>query len=247
MTLSCGCNGTRYGDWFAHLPGCPLRTRFRPFQDLAKDILHDEDLRIEVNNDPYRERYGIDAPEDPKNADQIISQEMWDRLQPGTYQVSMRGSGRGIYVKDEGSDEWRHLGYLDEDVELRGFAGHMGGPGWRQLMDIPAFDAAKSALSQNAQELFEARFAESYGRPEAVGVNEQPAPVPNDAPSAHDLVVEDIAQRKAFGLQKYNSLLQPGNGRKSLRDAYEEILDLACYLRCVIEEEEIEKRTDRQV
>jgi hypothetical protein len=224
-----------------------LRTRFRPFTDLVKDILHDEDLRIEVHNKNQDcEAKPFVAQEDPKVADQIISQEMWDRIQPGTYQVSMRGSGRGIYVKDEGSDEWRHLGYLDEDVELRGFAGHMGGPGWRRLMDTPAFEAAKSSLSPNAQDLFEARFAEGYG------VNEQPDPIPNDKPSIHDLVIQAVEQRKQFGLEKYGTLLQAGNGRKSLKDALEEILDLACYLMCVIVEEEeassdVEKRTDRQV
>lgn len=243
MTHLCGCNGARFGEWLTHLTGCPLRTRFRPFQDLVKDILHDEDLRIEVHNENHDcEVKPFVAEEDPD--EDVIDQEMWDRLQPGTYQVSMRGSGRWIYVKDEGSDEWRHLGYLDEDVELRGFAGHMGGPGWRRLMDTPAFEAAKSTLSQNAQELFD--------KAGAYGVNEQPDPIPNDKPSIHDLVIQAVEQRKQFGLEKYGTLLQAGNGRKSLKDALEEILDLACYLMCVIVEEEeassdVEKRTDRQV
>ena len=62
-----------------------------------------------------------------------------------------------------------------------------------------------------------------------MGVGGQPAPTPTDAPSAHDLVIADIEQRKEFGLAKYGSLLQPGNGRKSIQDAYEELLDGACY------------------
>lgn len=66
--------------------------------------------------------------------------------------------------------------------------------------------------------------------------NGAPVPVPNDGPSMHDLVCQDITARKAFGLARYGSLLQAGNGRDSLRDAYEEVLDLACYLRQTIAE-----------
>ncbi|WP_192379313.1 FAD-dependent thymidylate synthase [Rhodococcus rhodochrous] len=76
-----------------------------------------------------------------------------------------------------------------------------------------------------------------------MGVGDQPAPVPNDAPSAHDLVIADVEQRKQFGLAKYGSLLQPGNTRKSVQDAYEEILDAACYLRTKLEEDA--QRTER--
>lgn len=76
-----------------------------------------------------------------------------------------------------------------------------------------------------------------------MGVREQPAPVPNDAPSAHDLVIADVEQRKQFGLAKYGTPLQPGNTRKSIQDAYEEILDAACYLRTKLEEDA--QRTER--
>lgn len=64
----------------------------------------------------------------------------------------------------------------------------------------------------------------------------EPAPTPNDGPSMHDLVIEDMAKRKEFGLAKYGTLLQAGNGRDALMDAYEEVLDLAVYLRQAIEE-----------
>ena len=91
-----------------------------------------------------------------------------------------------------------------------------GGPSWREMAKKPAF-----------------------------GVNDQPAPVANDKPSIHDLVVEAVLERKKFGLEKYGTYLQAGNGRKSLKDALEEILDLACYLMCVIVEEEESKQTDQ--
>jgi hypothetical protein len=67
---------------------------------------------------------------------------------------------------------------------------------------------------------------------------DQVAPIPNDGPSMHDLVAADMMERKAHGLRKYNSLLQAFNGRSALRDAYEEVLDLAVYLRQALEEQE---------
>jgi len=65
---------------------------------------------------------------------------------------------------------------------------------------------------------------------------EQPAPVVNDGPCIQDLVIQDMEGRKVVGLRRYGTLLQPFNGRDALRDAYEEALDLAQYLRQAIEE-----------
>ena len=64
----------------------------------------------------------------------------------------------------------------------------------------------------------------------------EPTPKANNNPSIHDLVIQDIQDRKNFGLQKYGTTLQAGNGRKGLVDAYQEALDLCCYLKQVIEE-----------
>jgi hypothetical protein len=64
----------------------------------------------------------------------------------------------------------------------------------------------------------------------------QPAPVPNASPAAWSLVVRDMADRDVTGAAKYGTRLQPGNGRDTLRDAYEEALDLAAYLRTAIYE-----------
>lgn len=41
----------------------------------------------------------------------------------------------------------------------------------------------------------------------------------------------DLMERRALGLRRYGSLLQPGNGRDPLRDAYEEVQDLVVYFR----------------
>lgn len=64
----------------------------------------------------------------------------------------------------------------------------------------------------------------------------QPSPTPNDSIPIADLVIADLATRKEFGIAKYGVPLQAQNGRDALLDAYEEILDLACYLKqCLVE------------
>lgn len=70
---------------------------------------------------------------------------------------------------------------------------------------------------------------------EAILGAQQPEPTPTDEPSAHDLVIADMAARKKFGLAKYGSLLQASNGRDNLQDLYEELLDACVYIRNEIE------------
>lgn len=78
----------------------------------------------------------------------------------------------------------------------------------------------------------------------AADYKEQAMPVKNDGPCIQDMVIADIEQRKAIGLQRYGTLLQPFNGRDSLRDAYEEALDLCQYLRQAIEERELKAKKE---
>lgn len=65
---------------------------------------------------------------------------------------------------------------------------------------------------------------------------DQPLPTVNDRPYVQDLVVADIEARKQFGIRKYGTALQSGNGRDMLLDAYEEALDLCIYLRGALDE-----------
>lgn len=65
---------------------------------------------------------------------------------------------------------------------------------------------------------------------------EQPMPTPNGRGSIQALVRHDLTERERAGLQRYGTPLQAFNGRDALRDAYEEALDLACYLRQAIAE-----------
>lgn len=62
------------------------------------------------------------------------------------------------------------------------------------------------------------------------------APAHGTGPVIHDLVMQDIADRGAFGVSKYGTPLQAHNGRDALIDAYQEALDLAAYLRQAIYE-----------
>jgi hypothetical protein len=67
---------------------------------------------------------------------------------------------------------------------------------------------------------------------------EEPPPVKNNLPAVWDLVVADMQARDRIGEDRYNTRLQPHNGRNALRDAYYEALDLAVYLRQAIYEVE---------
>lgn len=74
-------------------------------------------------------------------------------------------------------------------------------------------------------------------KPESKGVSEQPEPVVVDGVGyVYERVMEDMRARADMGLKKYGTYLQANNGRDALRDAYEEVLDLAVYLRQVIDE-----------
>jgi hypothetical protein len=56
------------------------------------------------------------------------------------------------------------------------------------------------------------------------------------------MVIADITERRQVGIARYGTPLQAHNGRDALRDAYEEALDLACYLRQMIAERSAERR-----
>lgn len=47
--------------------------------------------------------------------------------------------------------------------------------------------------------------------------------------------VDAMAERKAFGLQKYGVVLHSDNGRDYVRDVDDELCDLAVYLRAMTE------------
>lgn len=68
---------------------------------------------------------------------------------------------------------------------------------------------------------------------------DQPLPNKNNFPFIQDQVIADIESRKAIGIERYGTALQPFNGRDALQDAYEEAIDLAVYLKqCLVERNE---------
>ena len=67
---------------------------------------------------------------------------------------------------------------------------------------------------------------------------DQQLPVPNQHQSIQSLVRDDLDAREQLGIQRYGTPLQPHNGRDADQDAYEEALDLTCYLRQRIAERE---------
>ena len=73
-------------------------------------------------------------------------------------------------------------------------------------------------------------------------IHDQPPPLPSSG-DVWQLVMADMADRRNVGIQRYGTLLQPNNGRDALVDAYQEALDLAVYLRQVLEERRIAATT----
>lgn len=74
----------------------------------------------------------------------------------------------------------------------------------------------------------------------------QPAPKRNDHEPVWKNVISDMWKRHHKGIQTYGVPLQPFNGRDALWDAYEEALDLAVYLRQVIEERDSGKNVSNR-
>lgn len=63
----------------------------------------------------------------------------------------------------------------------------------------------------------------------------QPMPKSVNGDAIWDLVVADMIERDRIGTAKYGTRLHAGDGRDHLIDAYQEVLDLAVYLRAEIE------------
>lgn len=73
-------------------------------------------------------------------------------------------------------------------------------------------------------------------RPELAPTDPQPMPTTNEHPAIQDLVMADFAARKADGIGKYGTALQPFNGRDPLVDLYQELLDACQYCRQALAE-----------
>jgi hypothetical protein len=85
--------------------------------------------------------------------------------------------------------------------------------------------------------LSDAEDEEMRERAEREGLRYRPGdqrlPVPNALPGVHDQLIELIEQRKQLGLGRYGTLLQAFNGRDSLKDVEEELVDALVYIRTI--------------
>lgn len=52
-----------------------------------------------------------------------------------------------------------------------------------------------------------------------------------------DLVIEDLAERKRVGIERYGQALRADSKFKTLEEAYYEALDLCVYLRCELDKQ----------
>lgn len=82
--------------------------------------------------------------------------------------------------------------------------------------------------------------APSAAENEHADSNSQPAPTGN-GPSVTDAVMEDLRYRREHGINKYGTELRANNGRDPLVDAYQEVLDLALYLKQTLMERDAAK------
>ena len=73
---------------------------------------------------------------------------------------------------------------------------------------------------------------------------DQVLPTVNNLPYIQDMLIERIEERKAIGIERYGTPLQPFNGRDGLQDAFEESLDQTTYLLQVLYEH---KRISKQL
>lgn len=69
-------------------------------------------------------------------------------------------------------------------------------------------------------------------------IEDQPPPMKQPGVSSvQALVRADLEERERIGTARYGTALQPVNGRDAMVDAYQEVLDLACYIRQFIAEQ----------
>jgi len=114
------------------------------------------------------------------------------------------------------------------------------------LTEVVVKDAA--APSKSTTEEVKKSFL--AGKPATVSsaTTQQPAPVPqSNAADCWLAVIEDMRQRREFGIQKYGTPVQPNNGRDALLDAYQEVLDTAVYLKQALLERAAERATSSTV
>jgi hypothetical protein len=155
-----------------------------------------------------------DMPDDPESQAMVFKQEGTEFVQQPTDAVADQRieelHGPGAEVSGPGTDPDTGPGTEAESWT----PGEVG-----DLLE-PHHEAAEAA----------ARFAPTRSVPRS---GEQGLPTRNDYPSAQDALIAAIETRKAIGLERYGTLLQPFNKRDSFTDLLDEAVDGAVYAMAV--------------
>lgn len=76
---------------------------------------------------------------------------------------------------------------------------------------------------------------------------EQPAPIPNNGEDCWAEALRLMQARRQLGIQRYGTILQPGNGRDAVRDWLDEDLDRIAYAVQVLKEWDALREENRQL
>ncbi len=96
---------------------------------------------------------------------------------------------------------------------------------------IRAWISERIRLGKNRPD--DPQIAEAAAAADAMSANREAETANQDI---FDLVIADLRERDRIGWAQHNRPLRPHDGRNSLRDAYEEALDQAVYLRKALAE-----------
>lgn len=133
--------------------------------------------------------------------------------------------GKYYWIRQKFEKIWR-ICYLSLDPDEKTFVTILGvkEPIPLEQINLASFDIQSIAHPSEALR-------------QAIGVEQQPEPNGLYEKYVWDLVITDMKARNEMGEKKYGTKLRPFDGRDSLKDAYQEVLDLAVYLRKKIFEE----------
>lgn len=132
-----------------------------------------------------------------------------------------------------------------------------------KLLEAPSYAPPRNQVDtfiENMEGLFRALDAGKEERMNAA--KPEPAPVKNDQPAIADIVAaelvamgssvakkvaQDVMARKAFGMAKYGTALQPFNGRNSHMDLYQELVDALKYARLLLFESQFKDAASKEL
>jgi hypothetical protein len=196
------------------MQGKPQTFNIDPHQKEGRRLHPDEVRRLQVHPDEVRRLQEVGD-----EADSLENQIVNTAGGVDIADVIQRDPRYDAYEKREQAtpgNEWKEWEEKKEEVE------DTGPSGFQAVLDHAIQEDASHGV-----------FAPTKQRP-----GDQPLPVHTRGEAIQDLVIQDIEDRKRIGLERYGTLLQSGNGRRALLDAYEEAMDLCMYLKQALVEQD---------